>query len=105
MTKAGSDVDALSGAFFSGHDEKCKRLLISLNETLTEAFKMCEAEMMPFTKTAFEFCQTQTRTSTSSATADSAAGDDESKIETDVEVLKSTLSSLRQQQAAIKGIS
>jgi hypothetical protein len=83
--------------FFSGHHERCQDLLAALKRTLSEAFVMCEIEMTPYTKTAFEFCQPQHFPS-------SSGGSDKTNVETDVEVLKATLSSLQQQQAAIKSV-
>lgn len=52
--------------------------------------------MEPYLDTAFQFCQP--------AGDDSKGEEGEDKVETDVEVLKSTLSTLRKQQNAIKGI-
>ena len=79
--------------FFAGHTEKCAAHMNDLNDLLGKAFSMCEAAMTPFRETALEFFEGPTET---------ADGEDE--IETDVEVLKMTLSNLQHQQSSIKRI-
>ena len=79
-------------SFSPGHSSHCESLLASLRRLLHEAFSLCYTAMEPHLETAFQFCQP----------VQDRGGED--KVETDVEVLKATLSSLRQQQSAIKGI-
>ena len=62
--------------------------------SVAKAFQLCGEEMGPYTKTAFEFCNRRTPED----------GEADSKVETDVEVLKATLARLQEQQAAIKSI-
>ncbi len=100
----GGEVNAVAAGYLAGHEDKCQELLTCLKDTVGEAFKMCEAEMKPYTKTAFEFCQPSGAGGPGGDADGEAAAGGEDKIETDVEVLKSTLSSLRHQHGAIKGI-
>ena len=84
--------------FTCDHSARCQDLLAALKDTMAKAFGMCGEEMAPYTKTAFEFCKRQ---------SGGGSGDPDgrdSRVETDVEVLKATLSSLQEQQAAIKSI-
>lgn len=81
--------------FTSDHTTRCQDLMSALKGSVAKAFKMCGEEMGPHTKTAFEFCKRRTSEN---------GCEEDSKVETDVEVLKATLSSLQEQQTAIKSI-
>ena len=78
----------------SDHSARCQKRMAALCGSVAKAFQLCGEEMGPYTKTAFEFCNRRT------------PEDDEadSRVETDVEVLKATLARLQEQQAAIKSI-
>ena len=83
--------------FTSDHSTRCQDMMSALQGSVAKAFKMCGEEMGPYTKTAFEFCKRRTSGS-------GGGGEEDSRVETDVEVLKATLSSLQEQQTAIKSI-
>ena len=78
----------------SDHTARCQKRMSVLCGSVARAFQMCGEEMGPYTKTAFEFCNRRTPVD----------GEAESRVETDVEVLKATLARLQEQQAAIKSI-
>ena len=78
----------------SDHSTRCHAMISALKGSVAKAFQMCGEEMGPYTKTAFEFCKRQT----------SEGGEEDSRVETDVEVLKATLARLQEQQTAIKSI-
>ena len=76
------------------HSARCQKRMAALCGSVAKAFQLCGEEMGPYTKTAFEFCNRRTPED----------GEADSKVETDVEVLKATLARLQEQQAAIKSI-
>ena len=78
----------------SEHSARCQKRMSALCGSVAKAFQLCGEEMGPYTKTAFEFCNRRTPED----------GEADSKVETDVEVLKATLARLQEQQAAIKSI-
>ena len=80
--------------FTSDHATRCQDRISALKGSVAKAFQMCGDEMGPYTKTAFEFCKRRT----------SENGEEDSRVETDVEVLKATLARLQEQQTAIKSI-
>ena len=91
--------------FTCDHSARCQDLLAALKDTMAKAFGMCGEEMAPYTKTAFEFCKRRASASGGgSGSGDRDRDGRDSRVETDVEVLKATLSSLQEQQAAIKSI-
>lgn len=81
-----------SDIFFSGHIDKCTKLLDSVQSMCDKAFQLCRAAMTPFAETAADFFKPDT------------AEADEDEIETDVEVLKKTMASLQRQQNAVKSV-
>lgn len=81
---------------FLGHSEKCSELMSELLAFTKNAFGLCETTMMPHTETAFKFC---------GESGTEKEENDQDQVETDVEVLKSTLATLQREQHEIKIIS